>query len=206
MAGLDHYGALGVLPDATDEQIQAAWKRRARELHPDLNKHKDATRQFAEVSNAHDILSDPVLRRRYDAERKLGTQSHGGPPPGNPNGWRPGASSRRGSADRGTPDWDYDPSASAHNFRDRWSEQESRGTRERERTPDWWDDLYGGPGGGREADRVRHDPFQGFVQHAMEQEELEDSYGRRFVFDRTGTPRMTREGVKNPFRTPFRRR
>lgn len=199
MAIVDHYATLGVLPEATEDQIRSAWKLRAREFHPDRNKHKDATKQFSAASEAYEVLKDPVSRNRYDAERKLGTQAHVEPPP-----YRGSSARRPGSPSPApAPDWDY--GSSANNFRDRWSGQEQARAREKERTPEWWEELYE-PSGGRQAERVHHDPFQGFVNHAVEQEELEDSYGQRFVFDRMGTPRVTREGVRNPFRTPFRKR
>ena len=63
----DLYQILGVSRDATQEEIRKAYRKRAKELHPDLHPgDKDAERQFQELSAAYAILGDPEKRARYD--------------------------------------------------------------------------------------------------------------------------------------------
>lgn len=62
----DLYEILGVSKDAHDAEIKKAFRRRARELHPDVNKAADAEDQFKELNEAYDVLSDPNKRAQYD--------------------------------------------------------------------------------------------------------------------------------------------
>jgi DnaJ-like protein len=64
----DHYQVLGVLPGAPDEEVKRAFRRLAKELHPDLRPNDvDAGRAFRVVATAYETLSDPRSRRAYDA-------------------------------------------------------------------------------------------------------------------------------------------
>jgi curved DNA-binding protein len=63
----DFYTTLGVSRDADKDEIQRAYRRLARENHPDVNKDPDAEGRFKEISEAYDVLSDPTDRKRYDA-------------------------------------------------------------------------------------------------------------------------------------------
>ena len=64
----DHYATLGVSRGATAEELKRAYRRRARELHPDANPDDPtAEARFKEVARAYAVLSDPVRRRNYDA-------------------------------------------------------------------------------------------------------------------------------------------
>ncbi len=70
----DHYEVLGVSREATPEEIKKAYRRLARELHPDVNPGEDASERFKLVTHAYDVLSDPEQRQRYD----LGGDGGGG--------------------------------------------------------------------------------------------------------------------------------
>ncbi len=64
----DPYETLGVARTATDREIKAAYKKLARQFHPDLHPDdKTAEAKFKEISGANDLLKDPEKRRRYDA-------------------------------------------------------------------------------------------------------------------------------------------
>src|SRR3990172_2560552 len=65
----DYYKILGVPKGAKAEDVKKAYRRLARQYPPDLNKGADAERRFKEVNEAHEVLSDPEKRKRYD---KLG--------------------------------------------------------------------------------------------------------------------------------------
>lgn len=66
-ADRDFYELLGVSKDASQEDIQRAYRKLARANHPDVNKDPAAEERFKDVSEAYDVLSDPQTRQRYDA-------------------------------------------------------------------------------------------------------------------------------------------
>ncbi|MEU8529406.1 MULTISPECIES: molecular chaperone DnaJ [Streptomyces] len=68
----DYYKVLGVPKDATDAEIKKAYRKLARENHPDANKgDTKAEERFKEISEANDILGDPKKRKEYDDARAL---------------------------------------------------------------------------------------------------------------------------------------
>ena len=63
----DYYTALGVKKDASQKEIKTAFRRLARKPHPDVNPNdKAAEERFKEINEAHDVLSDPDKRGKYD--------------------------------------------------------------------------------------------------------------------------------------------
>lgn len=63
----DPYSLLGVKRDADADEIKAAWRAKAKTLHPDHNQDDpDATKRFSEVGAAYEVLKDPERRRRFD--------------------------------------------------------------------------------------------------------------------------------------------
>lgn len=63
---LDYYTALGISHTASSEEIQRAYRKLARQYHPDVNHDPGAEERFKEISEAYSVLSDPDTRRRYD--------------------------------------------------------------------------------------------------------------------------------------------
>ena len=66
MAQRDLYDVLGVSRDATQDEIKRAYRRLARQNHPDVNTDPEAERRFKEIGLAYETLSDPARRRQYD--------------------------------------------------------------------------------------------------------------------------------------------
>src|SRR3954468_7479264 len=62
----DYYEALGVPRDASNEDIRRAYRKLARQYHPDVNKEPEAEDRFKEIAEAYEVLRDDEKRERYD--------------------------------------------------------------------------------------------------------------------------------------------
>ena len=96
--GADFYQTLGVPRNASQDEIQRAYRQLARTYHPDINHDPGAEDRFKEVSEAYDVLSDPQTRRRYDA---FGRDFRQVPEDVDPETWRRSQAGARGGAGGG---------------------------------------------------------------------------------------------------------
>jgi curved DNA-binding protein len=85
----DYYQTLGVTRDASQQDVQKAYRKLARKLHPDISKEPDAESRFKEVTEAYEVLKDPDKRKKYDqyGQAWKQAQQRGGRPGAPPPGW-----------------------------------------------------------------------------------------------------------------------
>jgi len=82
MSKRDYYEILGVPRDSDENAIKSAYRRLARQFHPDVSKADDAEERFKEVNEAYEVLSDTEKRQRYDRFGHSATQGGYGQGPG----------------------------------------------------------------------------------------------------------------------------
>src|SRR5437763_11678478 len=73
----DYYELLGVPRDAGEQDIKKAFRRLARQLHPDVSEEADAEVRFREISEAYEVLSNAETRQLYDRYGHAGLRSGG---------------------------------------------------------------------------------------------------------------------------------
>jgi len=78
MAKRDYYEVLGVPRSASEAEIKKAYRRLAREHHPDVSKSEDAVERFSQIGEAYEVLSDPQKRQQYDYLGHVGAGGGGG--------------------------------------------------------------------------------------------------------------------------------
>jgi len=122
MTDTDYYSVLGVSKSATQAEIKKAYKRLAREHHPDRNSgDKTAEEKFKEISEAYQVLSDPDKRKQYDMFGRTGPQ-------GDPGFW--GRTQNPGGSGHYT--WSSSSGGKDFDFKDLFSQIFGRAGRQRQ--------------------------------------------------------------------------
>ena len=87
----DYYEVLGVSKEATEKDIKRAYRKLARQYHPDLNQdNPDAEERFKVINEAHEVLSDPEKRKKYDQFGQYWQQAERQAPAGGSAGYSTG--------------------------------------------------------------------------------------------------------------------
>jgi molecular chaperone DnaJ len=86
--GKDFYAILGVSRNADSKEIKSAYRRLAKQYHPDANPGEDTTEKFQEVNRAYEVLNNPDLKQKYDmfGEQGIGTSAASDQAAGSPFG------------------------------------------------------------------------------------------------------------------------
>lgn len=137
MAFIDYYKILGVSKDIPQDEVRAAYRKRAKQFHPDL--HPDdpkAKAKFQALSEAYDVIGDPEKRRKYD---QYGEH------------WREAGAAGAGAGGTGSYQWSSSDGAPFENFD--FSGFEGGGG-----FSSFFQDLFGNMGGRRRARRYQEAP------------------------------------------------
>ncbi len=62
---MDYFAILGVEKGASSSEVLSAYRRLAKKYHPDRSKNPESLQKFQEISNAYEVLSDPLKREEY---------------------------------------------------------------------------------------------------------------------------------------------
>ncbi len=88
----DFYEVLGVSRDASDEEIEQAYREAVRNYHPDVSDDPDAEEKFKKAKTAKEVLTDEQKRKQYDQlghERFIEAEKRGGAGGNGPGAWLP---------------------------------------------------------------------------------------------------------------------
>ena len=154
----DYYQILGVPKTASADDIKKAYRKLARQYHPDVSKEADAAQRMAEVNEAHTVLGDPEKRAAYDT---VGAQA-----------WAAGA--RSGDDVRPPPGWNtgYEFSGGPEGFSAHFSGGDGQDFSE------FFEQMFGRAraGGRAGGGRASHGPLRGEDHHARIELDLIDAY------------------------------
>ena len=88
----DYYATLGVVRTATEKEVKSAFRKLARQYHPDVNPgNKEAEAKFKEITEAYEVLGDPEKRKKYDELGPRWQEHEAWEKAGRPGGSRPAA-------------------------------------------------------------------------------------------------------------------
>src|SRR5438445_10801865 len=99
----DYYKTLGVARTASEKEIKSAYRRLARQYHPDVNKDPKATDRLKLINEAYEVLSDPKKRTKYDQlgsdGERIEREQESARRYQSQAGWRSGAAASEGCRD-----------------------------------------------------------------------------------------------------------
>ncbi len=110
----DYYKILGVERTASTDELKKAFRRLARQFHPDVNPNdKNAEKHFKEINEAYEVLSDPEKRQKYDSLGADWQEQFGPPPRPRP---QPHGTGTTGGPSTGLPNFDFDDATGFSDF------------------------------------------------------------------------------------------